>query len=296
MKPTKRILTAFALAAVSTAILAANGGDATGDGSKEKPPQSLCTVTLATFNIRVPSGKPPYDWASRRDRVRQIIQDDHFDIFGVQEATKKQIDFLIKNTSFAKIGGGRNDFKDSGEHCCIFYDTRRFDLLAGGTFGLSEKPEVPGFRSWGAAYPRIVSWGTFRDKATGKSFCYYNTHLDNVSELARIEGIKMVVAHAAKNCGPIPLILTGDFNAYPDSETYRVAAGLLRDAAVISKTGHKGPSQTYHHWGDQTVRDEPCDFIFVSNDIAVLSHVTDDAKPLGGFASDHYPVIIELQF
>lgn len=288
----KHLMTAGVLAAV--AAVAATGC-ATGGGAEGKPPQTRCTMTLATFNLRVPRGGPPNDWASRRDRVRQIIKKGHFDIFGVQEATKKQVDDVLEGSWFTKVGGGRNDFKDSGEHCCIFYDTRRFDLLDGGTFGLSETPGEPGVRSWGAGYPRIVSWGTFRDKATGKSFRYYNTHLDNVSEQARIEGIKMVVAHAAKDGGSLPLVLTGDFNAYPGSETYRVAAGLLRDAAAVSKTGHKGPSQTYHHWGDQTVRDEPCDFIFVSDDITVLSHVTDDAKPRGGFASDHYPVVAELQ-
>ncbi len=263
---------------------------------KKNTDSPLCTLTLATYNFRVPCDQPPYDWESRRDRVRWIIEHDHFDIFGVQEAVKRQIDDVLADSTFAKIGGGRDDFVDAGEHSCIFYDTTRFELVEGGTFGLSEKPDVPGFRSWDSACPRIASWGKFRDKPTGKLFCYYNTHLDHISELARIEGIKMVVAHASKNCGPIPLVLTGDFNAYPGGETYKVAARLLRDAAVISKTGHKGGSRTWHNWGRPTDSQEPIDFIFVSDDITVLSHVTDETKPMGDFASDHYPVIARLQF
>ncbi len=261
-----------------------------------KPDNSApCTITLATYNLRVPCDKPPNDWDSRRDRVRQTIHDGRYDIFGVQEAVKRQIDDVMDGTDFAKIGGGRDDFKNGGEHCCIFYDKSRFELLDGGTFGLSEKPDVPGYRSWGTACPRIASWGKFRDKATGKSFCYYNTHLDHVSELARVEGIKMVVHHAAKNCKGLPLILTGDFNAFPDSETYRVASELLRDAAVVSKTKHKGPVRTFHRWGGRT-RMEPIDYIFVSEDVEVLSHVTDSAKPMGLYPSDHYPVIAKLRF
>ena len=217
----------------------------------------LCTLTLATYNLRVPCDKPPNDWDSRRDRVRWMIAKHHFDIFGVQEAVKRQVDDVLAGTTYAKIGGGRDDFKDAGEH----------------------------------------SWGKFRDKATGKTFCYYNTHLDHVSEEARVKGIRMVVAHAKENCGAIPLVLTGDFNARPDSETYRIASKLLRDAAVISKTVHKGPARTFHHWGRHTLtRNEPIDYIFVSKDVAVLSHVTDGTRPLGGYASDHYPVIAKLQF
>ena len=253
------------------------------------------TIILATYNLRVPCDKPPNDWDSRRDRVRWMIAKHHFDIFGVQEAIKRQVDDVIKGTTFAKVGGGRDDFKDAGEHSCIFYDTERLELLDGGTFGLSEKPDVPGFRSWGSACPRIASWGKFRDKKSGKLFCYYNTHLDHVSELARVNGIKMVVAHASENCGPIPLILTGDFNAYPDSETYEIASKLLRDAAVISKTVHKGPRRTFQHWGHRT-RNEPIDYIFVSKDVTVLSHVTDGSRAKDGLPSDHYPVFAELQF
>ena len=105
----------------------------------------------------------------------------------------------------------------------------------------------------------------------------------------------MVVAHASKNCGPIPLILTGDFNAFPDSETYKIASKLLRDAAKVSKTVHKGPLRTFQHWGRRT-RNEPIDYIFVSKDVTVLSHVTDGSRAKDGLPSDHYPVFSELQF
>ena len=256
----------------------------------------VCTLTLATYNLRVPCDPPPNDWDSRRDRVRWMIAKHRFDIFGVQEAVKRQIDDVLAGTTYAKVGGGRDDFKDGGEHSCIFYDTARFDLLEGGTFGLSEKPEVPGYRSWGTACPRIASWGKFRDRATGKLFCHYNTHLDHVSELARVNGIKMVVDHAAANCGSIPLILTGDFNASPDSETYRIASKLLHDAAVLTQTVRKGPSRSFHHWGHRTRGTQPIDYIFVSDGVAVKSHVTDGSRAPGGFASDHYPVIAVLQF
>lgn len=253
-----------------------------------------CEIRLATYNVRCPGGVPELDWDVRCPRAKALIADNRFDIFGVQEAVKRQVEDILRDTDYAKIGGGRNDFADGGEHSCIFYDTKRFTLLDGGTFALSETPDVPGSRSWNTSCPRIVSWGLFHDGVTGKDFCYYNTHLDHVSELARVEGIKMVVDHASKNCKGLPLILTGDFNARPDSETYRIASSLLKDAVLVSETERQGPGMTFHGYGRPNLPDTPIDYIFVSEDIKVKSITVDDRQLLGGYTSDHYPVWARL--
>lgn len=259
---------------------------------------AAAVIVLATFNVRVPCDGAPNDWASRRPRVREVIAAGKFDIFGVQEAVAEQVSSIIEDTGFAKIGGGRDDFAEKGEHCCIFYRRERFELLDGGTFGLSETPDVPGVRSWGAACPRIATWGRFRDRKTGREFCFYNTHLDHRSEEARRKGVELVVAHAGKNCRGVPLVLTGDFNALPGSDAYRCAASLLNDAKSVSESGHRGPDFTFQKYGalpeKRLENPQPIDYIFVSRGVRVLSHVTMDAMPGGGYASDHFPVVAEL--
>ena len=145
------------------------------------------TFNLGTFNIRCPVDKTPNTWNERKARCLAVIQQNKFDIFGVQEAKRKQLDDLLGN-EFAFVGGGRNDFKNKGEFSAIIYRKSRFELIKGGTFGLSEKPHIPGVKSWKSACPRIATWGFFLDKKTGKKFIYYNTHLDHKSELARING------------------------------------------------------------------------------------------------------------
>ena len=103
-----------------------------------------------------------------------------------------------------------------------------------------------------------------------------------------------MVSHAAENAAGLPMILSGDFNVRPDSETYRAAAALLRDSACISETGHTGADITFHGFGKAK---NPCliDYIFVSDGIRVLRHWTDATMPDGDYASDHHPVIAELQ-
>lgn len=250
------------------------------------------TFTLATFNIRYPGDKSPNTWKERNPRCQAVIEKNQFDIFGVQEAYRYQLDDLL-GKEYQFIGGGRNDFKNKGEFSAILYRKSRFELIKGGTFGLSEKPDVPGIKSWKSACPRIATWGLFRDKKTGKEFIYYNTHLDHRSELARINGIKLLVDHARKNAFGKPLVISGDFNAKPDSKTYQTAKSLLQDSAEISKTPRTGPLNTYHKYG-KVNRNYPIDYIFVSKDFMVLSHKTDNTRFPEGFPSDHYPVVTKL--
>ncbi len=249
-------------------------------------------LILATYNVRVPCDPAPCDWESRRSRVCKIIRDNKFHIFGVQEAVPQQIDDLVADTGFAYIGLGRDTFRKEGEHCCIFYDPVRIELLNGGTFSLSETPDVPGVRAWDACCPRIATWGMFRDKLSGTAFFYYNTHLDHVGKVAQIKGIEQVVQHAKTNGNGIPMVLGGDFNVLPDSETYRCAASLLKDSAKISETAPAGPATTFHNWGKRD--DVYIDFIFVNDGIRILSHRIDDSLVDGDFPSDHYPVVVEM--
>ena len=250
-------------------------------------------IALATFNVRVAIDKSPNTWAERLPRCREIIEKNGFDIVGLQEPLINQVESLIKDSPYDYIGGGRDDFRKKGEFCAILYRRSRFDCLQSGTFGLSETPDVPGVRSWQSACPRIATWGLFRDKMTGREFVYYNTHLDHKSELARCEGIKLIVNHAKKYVVGKPIIISGDFNASPGKQAYKTAQSLLNDSRLISSTPHVGPDKTYHAWGKSRIT-KPIDFIFVSDEFKVHSHRTIDTLRDGVYASDHHPVLAIL--
>ena len=251
-------------------------------------------LTVATFNVRVDIDPSPNTWAERLPRCRALLQEIDADLIGLQEPLIHQVESLIRDSDYAFIGGGRTDFKREGELSCILYRRSRFVCPANGTFGLSEKPDVPGYRSWGSGWGRIATWGFFRDQCTGREFIYYNTHLDNESEEARREGIKMVAAHAGEHAAGKPVILSGDFNAFPDSETYKTAASLLRDTRCVSETLPGGTEKSFHGYGTRTDFVKPIDFIFVSPEFRVLSYRTDNTLFDGRYASDHYPVVVKM--
>lgn len=252
------------------------------------------SFVLATFNIRRPGDKSPHSWRERRSRCLEIIRKNKIDIYGIQEGYSYQVKDLLDNGLYQYTGGGRNDFKNKGEFCAILYKKERFELLKGGIFGLSEKPHIPNYRSWKSAYPRIASWGIFKDKKNGKTFIYYNTHLDNVRPLARINGLQVIIDHAKKNAKGLPIILSGDLNASKNSETWKKASSFLNDAAILSRTVPTGPGYTYHGYGKEKST-AVIDFIFVSDLFTVLTHKICDTHFSGAYASDHYPVITRLR-
>lgn len=249
-------------------------------------------IRLGTYNIRCPMDKKENTWTSRSPLLVRVIRKNDPDLFGVQEAEKNQVEDILKaNPGYFYTGGGRYDFKDSGEHSCIFYKSVRFQLLDTGTFTLSEQPDVPGSLSWNTKSTRIATWGKFLDKRTGKKFYYYNTHLD--FDLAGVNGAKLIVEHIRKNGQGLPLMFSGDFNAPRNSEVYQVVSAILKDSCTVSREKHEGPDYTFQGFGKYRSA-SPIDYIFVSDGIQVLRHVTDDEKPDGRYASDHFPVFIDL--
>ena len=256
----------------------------------------MSLVRLSTYNLRVACDKAPNDWESRLPRILRLLESEQFDVFGTQEGLKRQIDDLVSGTRYAYIGVGRDDFGASGEHCAIFFDPDRLECVKGGTFALSETPDVPGSKSWGTECPRIATWGFFHDKVVGRDFCLYNTHLDHVSESARIHGIQLVLDHAMGNCGGLPLVLTGDFNAHPGSATCRFASSRLKDASKLAPKRHPGPGITWHGYGMDRPGNDVIDYIYLSQGIRVRDYYIDERTFGGQFASDHYAVVADLAF
>ena len=261
---------------------------------------------LATFNIRCPADRGERSWAKRAPRCIKLVEMEHVEMMGVQEATPGQVSDLLKGLpGWAAVGCGRERDR-GGESCSILYRKERFELLGHETFWLSENPDQPGLRSWGSAYPRICTRARFRDRRGGAVFHYFNTHLDHVSPLARQKGMALILSRIREIPGNIPLILGGDMNAetrspsaYKEGEGERIdpislATALLDDSAKCSLTPHQGPLATYT--GYRPTGGAMIDYLFVSKGIKIHSHKTCNTRFDGLCASDHDPVIIRVSF
>jgi endonuclease/exonuclease/phosphatase family metal-dependent hydrolase len=167
-----------------------------------------------TYNIRLDT---PVDsinqWPKRTQKVFDLIRKYDPDILGVQEAIHHQLMDLINNLpQYNYVGVGRDDGKTKGEFSAILYKKERFSVLEQGTFWLSEKPDVPGSKSWDAAITRVATWAKLLDKKTNKSFLSINTHFDHIGKEARRQSASLLKHKANELSKDLPLIISGDFN------------------------------------------------------------------------------------
>ena len=256
----KRIITIIAAAMVLTCCAT----------TRQAAPASPAGVEInaGSFNIRNENrgdDKNGDGWAVRRDVLADMITFCGWDVFGLQEAKKNQIDdILARIPGYAFVGVGRDDGKEKGEYSPVLYNSRKFELLDSGTFWLSETPDVPGL-GWDAMCVRVCSWAKLRDRRGGEAFWFFNTHLDHVGTTARREGVKLILAKTreiAGNSGRV--IITGDFNVdqYSDATATMLSDGRFQDSHIIAQTRFM-PNGTFNNFNPEAYTISHIDHIFV---------------------------------
>ncbi len=253
---------------------------------------------FATFNIRYANQNDIGNlWPDRRPQVSALIQFHQIELFGVQEALHAQLLDLSKDLDFSYIGVGRDDGTEKGEYAAILYNPDKFEILDQGTFWLSPTPEKPS-KGWDASLNRVCTWGKFKDQA-GKTFFVFNIHYDHIGQQAREESSKLVMAQVSKiNKENAPAILMGDFNVTPDNPAYSTITTNpdWQDARLISEIPSYGPAGTFTGFDWEKMPDGIIDHVFVKGDIKVIRHgiLTDNYGKK--YPSDHFPILVEVEF
>ncbi len=257
-------------------------------------------INVMTFNIRLNVASDSLNaWPHRKNLVVSQIRFFDVDVLGVQEAKPEQMKDLAELLPEYDYIGVARDTGAWGEYSAIFYKRSKLEVLQSNTFWLSPTPKVPASKGWDAALTRIVTWGKFKDKKTGKIFFSFNTHFDHIGKVARAHSAEMILKAVDSLAGKFPVIVTGDFNTSIKDEPYQIITNSsnplhLLNTFSISKLPHYGPTGTFNNWGSKEVNEFPIDFIFVKNGIKVLKHGTISESWNGRFSSDHFPVYAEL--
>ena len=255
------------------------------------------SLKVMTYNIRLDvASDKENDWTHRADFFIGQIRFYEPDIWGVQEATPNQMNDLEKLLpEYSHIGIGRDGI-GKGEASAIFFKKDRFKVSNEQTFWLSETPDKPS-KSWDSAYPRICTFGLFKDLKTKMSFWVFNTHLDHIGEVARTNGIEMILAKIKEvNKKNYPVIFTGDFNSEPDSERIKNLKRAMTDTREASEQKPFGPSGSFNGFKFNEPVTRLIDYIFVDNSkrIRVKKYaVLSDSKDLR-YPSDHLPIFVEM--
>ena len=275
---------------------------ACGQGGQQAATQTDEPVNVMTFNVRYDNPDDSLNnWNYRKDRVANAIRFYDADIVGTQEVLHNQMEDLRQRLpGYESIGVGREDGKEAGEYSALWYRADRFTPKESGWFWLSETPEVAGSKGWDGACERIATWAKLQDKLTGKELFVMNTHLDHVGVAARREGVKLVLDKIQELGGDLPVILTGDFNAEPESDVIKQVTDTtdpehLTDARTVADLVY-GPNWTFHDFGSIPYEHrERIDYIFVKNGLEVLKYGILAETEGNAHLSDHAPVLVSVK-
>lgn len=260
---------------------------------------SEAQISVMTFNIRLDTASDGTNaWANRKQAVCDMLRYYSPDLLGMQEVCPNQMDDLKASlTEYEALGVGRDDGKRKGEHSPIFFNKARFSLVAHGDFSLSETPEVFGKKGWDASYNRVCTWAVLRDRRSGKKIAFFNTHLDNDGSVARREGIRLVLKRIQKYAPGLPTIITADYNCSDGEAPFAVlrenGMSNVRDISPIVY----GPSYSWQDYGRASADERVLlDHVFVNRRVKATRYRVIQDKPEKVWLSDHYPVLVNLNY
>lgn len=287
--------------------------------------QKKAPIVVASYNIRYDN---PHDgdnvWANRKEHVKALIRFHNFDIFGIQEAMFNQVNDIAQLQQYAWYGKGRDDGKQAGEYCAIFYKKDRFKLLGSGEFWLSETPDKPTIGWDSRVNKRICTWGKFRDLQAKNECYFFSIHFDNIGAVSRRESAKLMVAKIKEIAKDKPVICVGDLNSTPETEQIATLETILNDAYKVTEIPPYGPERTSSGFGYDPARERRMDslfvalarrraeenvdnsapapprsrridYIFVSKQVKVFNYgVITDFYGQYRFPSDHFPIVSKV--
>ncbi|UPG93526.1 endonuclease/exonuclease/phosphatase family protein [Luteibacter aegosomatissinici] len=252
-------------------------------------------LKVMTFNVRTITGPDgPNRWDMRKDLFADTIRQLDPDVIGTQELAQQQGDDTVARLpQFVWFGrdrfGGHKD-----EHMGIFYRKDRLKLVKSGDFWLSDTPDKVASITWGNVFPRMVNWALFERLSDHKQFYLLDTHFpyrDNDEE-ARSKSAHEMAEWVKKLPAGTPVVITGDFNTGPDSESHRMLTATFKDAWPTAPK-KDGPEETFHNFtGNATKR---IDWILYRG-LEPKSVRTITISKDGRYPSDHFPVQADFAF
>ena len=89
--------------------------------TRESGDNLAMTITFCTFNIRYGYADDGVDrWDNRRSSLCEVWRSNGWDVVGIQEGLRHQIDYIRREVpEYAEVGSGRDDGASAGEHCAI---------------------------------------------------------------------------------------------------------------------------------------------------------------------------------
>ncbi len=276
----------------------------------KQPSCNVPSINILSFNVRYGSttieamatrfrdgdtGDGFLPWSLRLPEIRARIIGYAPDLIGLQEMeTDKDIKAIVSLDQYTLVSYHLGDFQYGD--AALLYKTARFDQLDSGQVWLGPDSELPmslGFSP--LAMIRYSNWVLLREKSTGFTFMFVNTHFDNASK-NKDPSAALFRQRITTLVAGVPMIVTGDFNTTANTERYLRFTGsneqpplLVNAYDMVDKPLGDSASQP----------DKLIDHILAGGPCKVeAAQWLVDTRPLnnGQRMSDHNPVFAQLKF
>ena len=247
-------------------------------------------IKVFTFNLRTNSAVDGINvFPNRKGRILDTIRTYAPELIGFQEANNEMREWLREElTDYVVVGCGRNaDYR--GESVVLAYKKDAFEALWTECFWLSMTPSIPG-STYGmdqSSCPRVTTGACLKHRDAASPVIFCSTHLDHKGKTARLLGSAQLMQYLSDK--PYKFILTGDFNALPD--TPEITA--FTDAGITDATSELGG--TFHAFGKRETKSK-IDYIFTNLPCdKAESFIIPDEGVEGIYISDHHPVCATVE-
>lgn len=258
------------------------------------------TVNICSLNIRYSNTIDGVNnWVNRKQWLADFINYFEIDIIGMQEEKNDQVSDLhsLLSPDYDMVGKASSD-KPGYEYCGIYFRKDRVELVDWGRFWLSETPDQESI-GWDALYHRQVTWAKFKQLFSGKEFFVFNTHFSHVDDITRQNSAKLLKNKIKSIAGDFAVMVTGDFNTWPDTQTYNILTQDSEPGEVLTETRKMVPhpysaNYTGHCFGECYQDGKIVDYVFVNDKVDVEKYGILTEQRINVFLSDHYPVLATL--
>ncbi len=245
-------------------------------------------IKIMTFNLRVPAKADENNYFNfRKDKIIATIRKEMPDVIGFQEAVDSSLDILKEAlTEYYVLGHGRDE-RYHGEGAPVAFRKEVFSLCGFHEEWLSLNPNKPASVLRGldqSKCPRVYSCAELIHKDCDTPFAFYNIHSDHRGELAKV--VESVILMRDISANPYKFVLTGDFNAMPESNSIRQILSTEVSLGTVDLTANI--SDSFHGFGRENFTPVKIDYIFsnLPGDPAESYKVADDDS-CGHYYSDH---------
>ena len=253
-------------------------------------------LTLVTCNIRFDN---PADgdnaWIHRRIFLRDILLSHSPDIIATQEGRYAQLQDLNSLLEEYELIDQHRAWIGERMYPTFFIRKNRFEFMKSEDVWLSETPDVAGSKSFGSAFPRLMTWMKIQPVGSENDLWFVNTHLDHMKEDTRLGQVQVLCCEIKKfwNASDA-LFIMGDFNTSPEGPVRKL---LMKEFQLQDswKLFHEHEETSHHAFSGEEPNGNRIDWILADRKVKVLSSELDKNSRDGKYPTDHFPVVAKIR-